>query len=137
MGENSDQFHLIIDEPPKKLDYLLKLKNYQEHNLYQQAKNFLTANKKTQAYTVSKWCEKLDSTKTNPTTRSFLDQLIEEDVLVKEGTNGDNADVYSLDKKALLSVYHKSFFYQLTRDLNIDTINQEERFKTVITDVKL
>lgn len=137
MGDKGDQFHLIFEKPPKKLEYLLKLKNYEENNLFQQAKNFLTANRKTQAYTVSKWCEVLDSSKTNPTTRGFLDTLIEEDALVYEGENKDDAEVYSLDKKALISCYHKSFCYQLMKDLNIETINQEERFKSVVTDIKL
>jgi len=137
MGGNSENFHLIIEDPPKKLEYLLILKNYDEENLYQQTKNFLTGNRKTQAYTISKWCEVLDSTKTNPTARGFLETLIEEDVLIQEGVNKDDAEVYRLDKKALLSCYRKSFFYQLTRELNIETINQEERFKTVKTDISL
>jgi len=137
MGETTDQFHLILDKPPKKLEYILKLKDYEETNLYLQAKNFLTSNRKTQAYTVSKWCEILDSTKTNPTARSFLETLIEEDVLVENGTNPNGDEQYSLDKKELLGCYQKSFFYQLTRDLNIETINQEERFKSVVTDVSL
>lgn len=141
MGEN---LNLVFEKTPKRLEYILKLYNFDKTDWMQKTKNLLISQEKTKAFTFNQWCEFLDdpdneNSKHNSSIRDFLKLLIDEDVLVKVDVRGkppNEKKVYRLDKKSLRQTYYKSSFYRLTRDLDIDTINSEEPFKTVITDVK-
>lgn len=135
---------LIFKENPKKLVYLVRLHHFEEKSLYQRTKNFLKSQNKTNSYSISGWC-KIVGDKDNDTdhdknknTRRIIESFIEEDILVEEGMQGqppNEVPVYSLDKDRLLECYHESELFQLTKQLNIDTINNEVRFRSVVRDI--
>jgi len=141
MGGN---LNLVFENTPKRLEYILKLYNFDKTDWMQKTKNFLISQEKTKAFTFNEWCEFLDdpdneNSINNNSIRDFLKLLIDENVLVKVDVRGEPPNekkVYRLDKKALRKAYYKSNFYRLTRGLNVDTISSEEPFKTVVTDVK-
>jgi hypothetical protein len=140
-----DAINLIFKNPPKRLDYLLRLKDFDETDFFQKTKNFLTTQEKTKAFTISKWCEIVDdpeneNSEHNNSIREFLQLLVDENVLIETDVRGEppnEVSLYRLDKKELRRVWSESLCYLLLKELNIETINQEERFKSVVTDVGL
>jgi len=135
---------LIFNENPKKLVYLVRLHHFEEKSLYKRTKNFLKSQNKTDAYSISGWCKIVGDKDNdtdhdeNPNTRKIIESFIEEDILVEEGMRGkppNEVPVYSLDKDKLLDCYQESQLFQLTKQLNIDTINKKVRFRSVIRDI--
>lgn len=135
MGESK---HLILKEPPKKLEYIKKLLNYDPNQTFlEKTKKWITRKDQTRPHSKSEWCEILGSTKNNTSVRNFLDILIEKNVLVYEDTKGqppNEYDRYKLDKKRLENVFSKDPFWNWIRDISIRTINNQEPNKKVVND---
>lgn len=130
MGENN----LILEEPPKNLQYIRLLLNYSsEDTFWGKAAAFITRNSKTQAHSIAQWCQILGSQNTNPQTRQFLEKLVEKNALIKEPGTKD-PEKYRLDKENLTSAVYEDPYYLWHKDLFFRVINTHERFKKVKTD---
>jgi hypothetical protein len=136
MGESSN---LILNKPPKNLEYIQKLLNYDPHTTFlEKAKKWVTQKNQTRPHTISEWCEILGSTKNNTSARSFLENLIKEDALIQEGNKGNppnQSKTYRLDKKKLEQALYNDPFWNWIRDISIQIINNQEPYKKVKTDI--
>lgn len=135
MGGNQS---LFFENPPKKLEYINILLNYDKETTFlEKAKSYFSSKDLTRPHTKSKWCNILGKTDTNPDTREFLDTLIQKNALKQDGEKGEppnQVPTYRLDRNQLLNVYYNSTLYNSLRDLNFETINKQEPNKKIITD---
>lgn len=133
-----DKNNLILNEPPKKLEYIQKLLHYDAHdNIIEKAKKWITRTDQTRPHSKSEWCEILGSTKNNTSVRNFLKILIEEEALVYEDTKGEppnQYDTYKLDKNRLEEVIYEDPFWNWIRDISIRMINNQESNRKIVTD---
>ena len=130
----AEKHTIFFETPPKKIEYINKLLNYDQKNtLLEKAKKYFTKKDETRPHTKGKWCKILGKRKTNPDTRKFLEKLIQENALKK--TNNSDPIKYSLDRNRLIEVYYNSVLYNHLRDINIETINKKEPNKKVVTDI--
>jgi len=136
MGESNN---LVLNQPPKNLEYIEKLLNYDpQTTLLEKAKKWVTKKDRTRPHTISEWCEILGSTKNNTSARTFLQKLVEEDALINEGTKGEppnESKTYRLDKKNLEKAIYNDPFWNWIRDISIKMINRQEPYKKVVTDI--
>lgn len=135
MGETDK---LILNKPPKNLEYLEKLLHYDSQaTLLEKAKKWITQKDQTRPHSKSEWCEILGSTKNNSAVRTFLEKLIEKKALVYEDTKGkppNQYDRYVLDKNRLEQVFYNDPFWNWIRDISIRMINNQESNRKVIKD---
>lgn len=136
MGESSN---IILNKPPKNLEYVQKLLNYDAHTTFlEKAKRWVTQTNRTRPHTISEWCEILGSSKHNSSARDFLEKLVDEEALIQEGTKGkppNQSETYRLDKKKLEEAIYNDSFWNWIRDLSIQIINNQEPYKKVVTDI--
>ena len=131
MGENHS---LILEKQPKKLNYLNQLIKYdQPDNWLEKAKTYIKK-EKTRAHSISEWAKILGSSKTNPDTRSFLQKLVDQQVLVEEEKDGNGTVYYSLDKDQLIHAFYESNYYAWNRELFLKAINKAEPNRKIVTD---
>jgi hypothetical protein len=135
MAENSS---IIVQEPPKNLEYMNKLFKYdQQKTLLQKAKTFITKTDRTRPHSISEWCQILGSTKNNSSTRTFLEELVEKDALVEKGSKGNppnECKLYILDKKRLEKVFYNDPYWSWIKDISFRVINGPEENKKIVTD---
>lgn len=136
MGKTNN---LVLNEPPKNLEYIEKLLHYDSHSTFlEKAKKWFTQTNETRPHSKSQWCKILGSTENNTATRSFLEKLIEKEALVHEETRGkppNTYDVYRLDKTRLEEIIFEDPFWNWIRDISIRMINNQEPYKKVVTDI--
>lgn len=126
---------LITDKPPKNLEYVQKLLEYdKETTLYEKFKKKITRSNNTRPHTKSQWCQILGSSKTNPQTRSFLEKLIQNKALVKEEEQKDGTELYKLDKDRLEELAFQDPYYNMHRDFFFRIINNQEPNKKIVND---
>lgn len=127
---------LIGIKKPKNLEHIQTLFNYdQKTTLLEKAKKWVTRRNHTRPHSISEWCQILGSTKTNPDTRSFLEQLVEEDALFLEDEDQYGTKLYKLDKAKLEEAVFNDCYWDWNRSLSIRLINNQEPSKTVTTDI--
>ena len=135
MAENNS---LILKQPPKKLEYINKLLEYDPPaTLYEKAKTWITKKEETRPHSISEWCQILGSTSNNNNTRDFLEELVEKDALVSEGRVGkkpNEKEVYRIDKKRLEQVVYNDPFWNWIRSLSIRLINNQESNRKIVKD---
>lgn len=134
----AEKHSLILKRPPRKLEYINKLLQYdQPATLFEKAKNWLVKDQTTRPHSISEWCQVLGSTKNNENTRDFLEELIQKDALVHEDTIGKKPNrkkVYRLDKQRLEQVLYKDPFWNWIRNLSIRIINSQENNRKIVKD---
>lgn len=133
MGENQC---LILETPPKKLEYVSKLYNYDKKKTFlEKTKKIILGSDYTRPHTISKWCQILGSTKNNQATRDFLELLVDKQALVKDGVKGsppNQAELYRLDRNKLTETVYNDVFWDWIRDISIEVINNQEPNKKVV-----
>lgn len=133
MGENT---YLITDKPPKNLEYIQKLLNYdRKQTLLEKAKKYVTRTDQTRPHSISEWCNILGSTKTNPNTRKFLEKLVEQDALVMDEENSNGTELYRLDKKNLEEAFYNDPYWNWIREISFRIIDNQEPNRKTVTDI--
>lgn len=129
---------LILNQPPKKLEYLNKLLQYDPPTtLYEKAKTWITKQEETRPHSISKWCEIVGSTSNNDNTRGFFEKLVEEEALVYEDTIGEppnENEIYSLDKARLEEVMYNDPFWEWIKLVSFRVINNQEPNRKIVKD---
>lgn len=135
MGENHGSHQLILDNPPEKLSLINRLYNYDRSRTWtEKFWNVFRNTDKTQAHSISEWCQLLGKESNNQDCRDLIEKLWDLGALEKTCETHNGYPKLVLDRNELVRCYRNSVFYNSCRDLNFAAINGFEEGRKIVTD---